>query len=629
MTLHLDRTIDELTETWIRRLPAGKEFHSPDELGQLGFPEFLVDKVVNELRKNLEEALAAPRPEWADLTGEESQRAWLNFTETATRHVRLPSAYAKSIFETAVEEMLLLILQPRQQIPALLSNGDENLTYDTAMERRKGIHVNRHLADALVRYMEKKEKPALTAGECRSLIERIDQKLVEKYTPGDWIRVLSPLFILTDESADANLIRIFFEDKGEDDLAGIFDNLNRSVDREEFGSLLTAPPAPDPGEEAAPEEREDTLAGLFAAGGNSEEENTEKEDEPQLNSLFSEAEQESGGEDRVPERDETQNHLWENSGRQFPGPAEETEEQPPEAGENTPVGSNEDDADKISERSVPPYQNGPFIDDRDKTGYHSGNEDTAGEKPEQPQPDASEKEGQDETVPEGIPLHRRFMLDEDALNSLDEESSNIYKEMNLVQVESDLLDIYKTAPQEVKPDAQETEETARYFDETQEPAGGEGEDLFSAGAGEGNSRPGDGGSDKSDKTDEDAGAIWKSFLQREDTDAEDDGNEIAGNFGEPDSLAHQAWEERSSNEPEPGNLQAWIGADKERFVRKLFANSEADYHKALEQVARSGSWKEASATIREVYDQNRIDLFDEAAVDFTDRLHGFFMRNPG
>lgn len=61
------------------------------------------------------------------------------------------------------------------------------------------------------------------------------------------------------------------------------------------------------------------------------------------------------------------------------------------------------------------------------------------------------------------------------------------------------------------------------------------------------------------------------------------------------------------------------------FVRQLFSGSESDYRSALESIARTSSWAEASRVIaRDVFRRFDVNIYDEAAVGFTDMVEARF-----
>lgn len=61
------------------------------------------------------------------------------------------------------------------------------------------------------------------------------------------------------------------------------------------------------------------------------------------------------------------------------------------------------------------------------------------------------------------------------------------------------------------------------------------------------------------------------------------------------------------------------------FVRRIFQDSEADYHTSLEALAEAGSWHEASRVIAErIFRRFDVNIYDDAAVTFTNTVEQRF-----
>jgi len=62
-------------------------------------------------------------------------------------------------------------------------------------------------------------------------------------------------------------------------------------------------------------------------------------------------------------------------------------------------------------------------------------------------------------------------------------------------------------------------------------------------------------------------------------------------------------------------------------VEELFDGSERAYQESLREIAEKNTWKNASKLIEQnIFKRNMIDVYSEAAVDFTDQLHTYFIK---
>ena len=139
--------------------------------------------------------------------------------------------------------------------------------------------------------------------------------------------------------------------------------------------------------------------------------------------------------------------------------------------------------------------------------------------------------------------------------------------------------------------------------------------------------------------DEEDVPIWRAFLEREDLSRaieDEDSSDSRAKSVEAeklqlaDKLADSFFgsydeDDEQNSEATAEELMKWISDERKRFVDGIFSGSEKAYEESLEDIALLDDWKSASRFIKdEVFNRNHIDIFDEVAVDFTDRLHTFF-----
>jgi hypothetical protein len=80
------------------------------------------------------------------------------------------------------------------------------------------------------------------------------------------------------------------------------------------------------------------------------------------------------------------------------------------------------------------------------------------------------------------------------------------------------------------------------------------------------------------------------------------------------------------NEEEYERLAKFLHDDRERFVEEIFRGADEAYRKALLEIASKDNWRSASQFIeKQVFKRNLVDMYSEAAVDFTDRLQSYFI----
>ncbi|MEX0593741.1 MAG: hypothetical protein WD115_03115, partial [Balneolaceae bacterium] len=73
------------------------------------------------------------------------------------------------------------------------------------------------------------------------------------------------------------------------------------------------------------------------------------------------------------------------------------------------------------------------------------------------------------------------------------------------------------------------------------------------------------------------------------------------------------------------DMEQWLGSDLDRFKNEIFDGSDEGLRAALRDLAGMDNWGDAARYLQDdVFDRYRIDLFDEAAVDITDRMQAWF-----
>lgn len=233
--------VQDVTGHFIDKLPEGRDYFALEELQDLGFPDFLVQRISLELENNLADSIVPPKSDWADMDSESVVAAWEHFLYAINEAIRLPSAYARSVVETAIEDVLDLLVQPRINIPEYLFGPDKDLSYEEVQERCETIVVYRHFAAALPRYMQKRELEVLSLEKARTVISQLDERFTAHFTALNWAQHFQPLFDLMGDKLDPELFRLFFKDRGDAWNVKLFDQALGEIDRSKLIELLSQP----------------------------------------------------------------------------------------------------------------------------------------------------------------------------------------------------------------------------------------------------------------------------------------------------------------------------------------------------------------------------------------------------
>lgn len=648
----MEQIAEQITENLLQTLPEQAQFFTFDELLSSGIPHIVVETLRKNILSTIESELEMPQSEWLQPGHPQVQTAWRNFVEVSRQHVRIPESKLLYLLAEAVEQCLELALKPRQAVVEIIFRTRDTINFETAKERVDSLQVNKQLGLALLRYMEKKQKLEITLEQARDLIKKVDQRLVENYHPLNWAQALKPAFNLAGPSVDSDLFRIFFEDKEKPAYARKFDLLDKALAETELIEILSSADMLDI------EEDEDEHPEFFAPAeenANPEkvvdiEETADEEYTDDENGITSE--DEDTADEWIKEEQEIQDDTAEDPDKLDPEDDEQKEE------EQKPVKPVQIEPSQLTEDETLPEQE----DDEDDTPEDEDeqqekivdlfsqmkNDNLFEEDRDEPVLSLVEDEDDSNGDHENITLLSKFMFDESVDDALDDvpdetnpaeeeekEPASIYEEMNLVKDDHNNVRENKDFVEESSEENEETEEELSFKIETDEEEPNEIENEALIEIEQEANEPDD---------DEDDQPMWRSFLERDDIET-DSGYEYEEEpedeqadmpeqeFTEEDDgfiedPVYDLTTDKEPSEEEIHKISAWLAEEKDRFVDKIFGRSEIAYEQALIEIMEYDDWKAASVYLeREIFSRNKIDVYEEAAVDFTDRLHSYFLEH--
>lgn len=599
----MEQLLRHITTSITDQLPGDKSIFTPDDLREYDIPEFLVQRVEVEIYRNLNESIVPPHSEWADMSAANVEHAWEQFIDAIVAEVRMPASFVPSVFETAIADVVEMILQPRQAIPAILFGPKKSLTKEELEKRLSFISVNSHLGQAILKYMIRKGKNEIELGTAKNVVMKVDERIIANYNSLNWAQLLQPLFILAGPKIDTEMFRIFFKDRNMDRISRRFDLLNGSLNKTEFIEILSSPDLLNE------EGYEDDQVSLFDVEPGTRR---QSEPEPEIEETNPEELKEFSSITNALDKDaKTHKDEGEVSEKaELKNLDEETED---EIIEQTEIAEDQEDEDSLL---------GTF-QSRLRKSEDSGSEEPA-ERGEDSQADApwfvndeGEEDGSDET-----PLYSRFDENGDDIPEQEEEEPDRLADRFSPDDEDESEENFSVLFEDDEKVVREEEDFT--FSVEEENAT---DDDLNFESYEPNDLP-----EKYLPEDENESPIWQSFLGDDDHIEEDDIPEYSG-FANLDKTEDEEFE----NEEEPlidltvqeeesaEDLIGWLRDDEHRFTDHIFSGSDAAYEQALLDLKKFDSWKQASRFIeKEIFARNLVDMYDEEAVDFTDRLQAYF-----
>lgn len=560
----MQHLIPIITQRFLSRLPEGQTYFSLADLQGADFPSFLVERIAFELENNLADSIVPPKSDWADMKAEPVIAAWEHFLYAIHEATRLPTSFAQSVLETAVEDVLDLLVKPRKNIPEFLFGVESSLSVEELKERCAWLVIHKKYGQAIARYAEKKGLEELSKSRCGDVVAKLDERITASFTPLNWAQAFDDWFTLMGEEIETELLRLFFTDIGRLPWAERFDKHPKdALSRSEIIELLTAP---DMNEEDL-----DFARKAFSLSRERDVESVSSvpTDSGDLSERASWDAFESAS-------DLSRDDDFKNTSQEKATVAAVDEH----LGKAEPSQAEEDD-DAIS------------LDDLDAEGFTSGEKNEA-------HPDADNTSEQ-ETKSDFSPS---FSFDAQA----DSSRSAGKDDANLEDAEMDLVG------KRLDDESQETETDSKPLDrdvQSEVP-------LWQRFLPEGDAF------DEGEQIDEQlSGSFNDLYAEEEDEHA----GEVIDTPPLYD-LSDDADEEKSDQKAEVDKLLFYLSDRRDTFIEDLFGGSDVAFNEAVGRIASFEAWPAAGKFITgEIYRENMIDLYSELAIEFIDRIQTYFLEN--
>lgn len=544
----MQQTIKNTTTELLASLPEEHVYFTPSDFRNAGFPEYLIQRILLEVDRNLAESIQLPDTEWVDMQAENVREAWDQFLSAIKAESRVPASYAHSVIESSVEDIVDQLTQPRSYLLDTLI-GEKNATLYQIQSRKYWVVTNTILAEALIRYMQRKELDAISREKAHQVISHVDDKLTEGFTSLKWAQHLDPVFSLLNNEVPSALFVRFFNDRDLQDFAKWIDRGPEFLSRTTFiERISTVGMLPD----VENEEIESKSTSL-------------SETQSQTSSSIAD--------------------LYQDSQKSNVEPEESNLEESREA-------------DAQVQEEAPPFD----LDEHED----SSRED---ELLENLAPDSvSLDEVLAEESESDEPLFAQFLNDEAEVEAENEDDEQNPFTLTDSEPESDI----PVENEEYSTDS-ELEDPVPDTDDEEVPK------VLSIAESFGIATEEPSISDRLSALSEDE-ADSEPVFDEEEIDEPEDTPPIIDASSDDEHVIYLT--DRAKK------LLDLLEPNFETFVVEIFLNDELDFYKHLENIAAYDQWRSAGRYItRDIFDRNRIDLYSEPAVMFTDAVQEFFDQN--
>lgn len=571
--MDMERLARNVTKKFIALLPDQKSFFTPDDLRKFDIPEFVIQRVEVEIYRNLNESIVPPQTEWANMEAGKVEKAWEQFINAILEEVQMPASYASSVFETALGDLFDLILKPRNAVPAILFGPRKTLTRKELEKNAESITVQTHLSTALLKYVERKDKNELDFETCKRVVEQIDNRLTQNYNSLNWAQLLQPLFILAGPVVDTELFRIFFEDRGMKRLSRKFDALNGSLNKKEFIEVMSSPDLLDEGiDDDKPSLYEQKLSQQENIQPDEPDEKEKGKDEDFKKELWKFSEENNSGKESDSEQDDSILSTFQNRLRS--GGSSEEDTIPEVDTEKFVLEDDYEVEDEEDSEVESPLHQEFASDESDDDEYHGTETDDS--------------------------LEKQFKQDDDD-NILIKDFEPEESETDLNSPDPDDYEFKPSEEDQTAADEEDNEEIQWVEEETDE------------------------------ENDVEDRPIWQAFLENDENVSEDEieiDSAISSETVDEEGVIDEPLIDLTQDDDEVSNtesISAWLKDEEERFTNGIFSGSGQAYEQALTELEGMDNWKQATYFIEnEIFVRNLVDMYDDVAVDFTDRLQDYF-----
>lgn len=241
----MQQLTEQITGKLLSNLPDNVDFISSDGLLDYGYPDFIVKRIRLELEAHFGSSLNLHGNEWLDFNNETVKSAWYDFKNEVGPLVKLPLSYANKVTQKAVADVLLMLIEPRACLTEFIFEEKNTLTFEEIIRRCECIPVYRHFANALPRFMEKKNLAEISKEQSSHFITALDEKLIARYTSENWEKLLEPWLVMMGPEIEPELLQHFFNDKDEKSRAAAFAKEQNPLPLSKIIQMITRPATKD------------------------------------------------------------------------------------------------------------------------------------------------------------------------------------------------------------------------------------------------------------------------------------------------------------------------------------------------------------------------------------------------
>lgn len=298
--------LNEISALWNHFVDPPREL-TLTELAELDMPDPLRVRIVATVQHQARTATIQADSEWLDMNHPNVYIDWMNFVTDHLPYAKIPQAYVRTVFDSALEDLVECCVHPRTAIVDLCFGERTERSFAEVELASRAIPVHEDLVKAMIVAIEGNGQ-MIQKDDAQAAIEQADQAVFDGVMGSELanlvIQRLEPLFELCKDSVDPTFLSSFVEEKGYDELAHAIEESHEPLSKEEFVALVSQhqQTSPQSGSQSisqslpSPEAEDDQESDITTPPGSTEElEQTDDASGEEMNTLAGQASPPSEG----------------------------------------------------------------------------------------------------------------------------------------------------------------------------------------------------------------------------------------------------------------------------------------------------------------------------------------------
>ncbi len=282
--------LNEISALWNHFVDPPREL-TLTELAEIDMPDSLRVRIVATVQHQARTATIQADSEWLDMNHPSVYIDWMNFVTDHLPYAKIPQAYVRTVFDSALEDLVECCVHPRTAIVDLCFGERTERSFAEVELASRAIPVHEDLVKAMITAVADPVGDSVAISDemvqkndAQAAIEKADIAMFEGLNGTELaelvVRTLEPLYELCKDSIDPTYLSTYLEEKGLDELASAVERSHEPLSREDFVEFVSEwEQMGIASEEIEPDASEQDLSGQDADAADSEGEGFEKTDQ--------------------------------------------------------------------------------------------------------------------------------------------------------------------------------------------------------------------------------------------------------------------------------------------------------------------------------------------------------------